>query len=99
VVDLDPDGLPQHPLERRKVLVRRPDLQLRVAGRMQVEEHVLAAVTHVEPRNDLRVASVQPFGEPQNRGEQAHRAPQLGGQVHVLRVRFLRRASTMVPCD
>src|SRR5207247_9825242 len=43
VVDLDPDGLSQHPLERRQVLVRRPDLQLRVAGRMQVEEHVLTA--------------------------------------------------------
>ena len=97
MVDLDPDGLSQHPLERRQVLVRRPDLQLRVAGRMQVEEHVLTAVAHVEPRNDLRVASVQPFGEPQNRREQAHRTAQPGRQARVLRVRFLRRASTMVP--
>src|SRR5206468_7867119 len=48
VVDLDPDGLSQHPLERRQVLVRRPYLQLRVAGRVQVEEHVLAAVADVE---------------------------------------------------
>src|SRR5437870_13310314 len=54
VVDLDPDGLSQHPLERRQVLVRRPDLQLRVAGRVQVEEHVLAAVADVKRGNDLR---------------------------------------------
>ena len=43
------------------------------------------------------MAAVQPFGEPQDRREQAHRAAQVGGQARVLRVRFLRRASTMVP--
>src|SRR5919108_101383 len=43
MVDLDPDRLPQHPFEGRQVLVRRPDLQLGVARRMQIEQHVLAA--------------------------------------------------------
>src|SRR3954471_14244942 len=56
-------------LERGGVPVRGPQLELRVARGAQ-PDHVGVPLRHeVERRDDLRVAAIEPFGQPQHRGE------------------------------
>ena len=49
-----------------------PELQLGVARGTELDEVFLAAVVHLDARDRLRVAAIERFGEPQNRGERAN---------------------------
>src|SRR3954471_21978273 len=73
--DFDPERLSCESFEWGGVPRGGPELQLRVAGRAQLQQIVVAAVVELEPVDRLRVAAVEAFGQPQNRGQRPHRAP------------------------
>ena len=77
----------------------RPEFQLRVARRPQLQQIVVAAVVQFEAGNRLRMAAIEAFGEPQNGGQgadaAAHRTPQVGEAV----VFALRRGLPVIAGD
>ena len=53
--------------ERSHVAACRPDLQLRVAGRAELQqERFIALILHLQVRDDLRVAAVEALGDTEN---------------------------------
>ncbi len=54
---------------------------------------------HLEAGHRLRVAAVEAFGEPENRGEHADRVPALALEVSVVLVTPFRRRLAMVAGD
>src|SRR5262249_33527241 len=66
----------EHVLERVGVALRGPQLQLGVTRHAQPDQVRVAARDHVDSRDDLRVAAVEPLGQPQHRGERLHRLAQ-----------------------
>src|SRR5580700_1559137 len=79
--DLHPEGLADHPLERRGLAVGRPQLQLRVARGPELQQHVFAAVVKLDPGDGLRMAAIEILGQPQHRGERPHGAAQPAAQI------------------
>ena len=63
------------PLERGGVAAGGPQLELGVACRPQLQQGVVAAIVQLDAGDRLRVAAIEAFGEPQNRGERADHAP------------------------
>ena len=78
------------------VAVRGPELQLDVAGGAKPRQIVVAAREHVDARERLRVAAVEPLGQPDHGREGADGAAQRSGQIAVALVRLLRRRLAMV---
>jgi len=64
----------------------RPELQLGVARSAEFDEVFFAAVVHFHARHHLRVAAIQRFGEPQNRGKRANRPACLRAECAEVRV-------------
>src|SRR5262245_50353439 len=63
--------------ERSHVTACRPDLQLRVAGRAQLQqERFIASILHLEVRDDLRMAAVEALGDTENGGKGPDGSPQ-----------------------
>jgi hypothetical protein len=60
---------------------RRPQFELCVARRAQLQQIVVAAVVQLESRHGLRVAAVEAFGEPQDGGERSDGNPRAAPQV------------------
>jgi hypothetical protein len=79
------------------VALRRPQLQLRVAGGAQTNGQRAPLFANVDRGDRLRVAAVEPLGQTYERGEHLHRPPQRAGQPGVVVVRLLGRAASMVP--
>ena len=79
--------------------VRRPQLQLRVSGRSQLQQAIVPAIVELDGADRLRVASIEALSEAQNRGERADRAPPLLVEVAVALVAFLRRRLPVIPRD
>ena len=76
--------------------MRRPELELCVAGRGQLYSQRVAAIVDLDAANDLRVTPIEPFGEPDEGAEQPH-GPALGrGQIRVPVVRLLRLRLAMI---
>ena len=75
--DFHSEGFADHALERRRLAVHRPELQLRVAGGPELEQRVFAAVVELDPGNGLRMAAIEVLGQAQYRGERAHDATPL----------------------
>jgi len=77
----------------------RPQFELRVAARADLQQRVFAAVVQLDARQALRVAAIEAFGQPQDRGERPDGLPALPRQTSVLLVTVLRRRAPMVPRD
>src|ERR1051326_3836677 len=58
--------------ERGSVSIGGPDLQLRIPLRVQPDAKAFVVLPDVEPGNYLRVAAVEPLGQPHDRAEQPH---------------------------
>src|SRR5260221_7519983 len=93
--DFNPQGLSDQSFKGRGLTRGRPELELRVAARPHLQQSVLAAIVQLDPREALRVAAVQIFGQPQNRGERPNRPAPLAGQVSVFVVVVLGRPTPM----
>ena len=52
---------------------RRPQFQFSVAGGANLQQVVVATIVQLDAADGLGVAAVETFGEPQHRGETAHR--------------------------
>ena len=76
--------------------VRRPELELGIAGRAQPYSQRVASFVDVDAANDLRVAPIEPLGEPDERAEQPHRPALRRGQIGVPVVRLLRLRLAMI---
>ena len=94
--DLETYRLAEHPFEWRHVPVRRPQLELRIAGRAQAGEIVVAARIEIDAGERLGVAAVEALGEAYRGGERFDGAADGTGQIAVAFVRFLGRALAMV---
>jgi len=77
----------------------RPQLQLGVSARANLEERVLPAVVQLDARETLGVAAIEAFRQPEDRGERPHRLAALSRKVHVLFVAVFGRRAAVVPCD
>jgi len=71
--ELEADRATEHLRERLDMPVRRPELQFGVTGRLESQQVVLSAVVHLYARDGLRVAPVEPFGQPEERAQEADR--------------------------
>ena len=96
LADLHPEALADHPLERRGLAVRRPQLQLRVAGGPELEQRVVAPVVKLDPGDGLRMAAIEVLGQAQYRGECAHDATLLPPQCAEGLVPAARHTTAMV---
>src|SRR5947208_7228619 len=67
--DLDAQGFAGHPLERRGVPRRGPELEFDVARRTQLEQIVVASAVQLQPHDGLGVAAVQAFGAAKGGGK------------------------------
>ena len=76
--------------------MRRPQLQLRIAGRTQPDQKPVAARDDVEGGHHLGVTAIQPLGQPQHRRQRADGTPQATLQRAVSVVRLLRRCLPMI---
>jgi len=99
VADLDAKRLARQPFERGRVARGRPQLELGIARRPQLQEIVVAAVVQLEPRDRLRVTAVEALRQPQDRGKRADGAPAPPLQIGEAIVLPLRRGLTMIPRD
>ena len=91
--------LAEQPLERRRVAVGRPQLELRVAARPDLQQGVLAAIVQLEPGDGLRVAAVEALGQTQDRRQRPDGPPALAAEVAVVVVAALGRGLPMVARD
>ena len=79
--------------------VRRPQLQLGVAGGAQPRQVVVASRIEVDSRQRLGVAAIEPFREPHHRRQRLDGLARRPLQVAVALVRFLRRRLAVVAGD
>jgi len=86
-------------LERCDVTMSGPQFELRVSVRSQSGEIIVAAREQVDAGECLRVAAVEPFGQPHNRREYPNGSAQAAIEVPVSLVGFLRRRLSMVSRD
>jgi hypothetical protein len=77
---LDAKRLAGEALERRRVTGGGPELQLGVSRRPQLQQIVVAAVVKLETGDGLRVAAIQAFRQPQQRGERTDDAARAARQ-------------------
>src|SRR5437588_4230498 len=66
--------------KRIGVAASRPDLELGVSARSQLQKNVVAAIVEVDAGDRLRVASIEALGEPEDRGKRADRASTPDGE-------------------
>jgi len=97
--DFDSKWLAREAFERRRVPRGGPQLQLRVAGRPQLQQVVVAAIVKFEIGDGLRVAAIEAFGQPQNRGERADHASVAPAEVTELSVLALGRRLAVIARD
>src|SRR5918996_3013289 len=95
--DFEADWLAEDGFERRDVAVRGPQLQLDVTGRTKARQVVVAARIQIDPRDRLRVAAIESFGQADDRGERLDGAAPRSAQIAVSFVRLLRSRLTMIP--
>ena len=86
--------------ERSHVAACRPDLQLRVAGRAELQqERFIALILHLQVRDDLRVAAVEALGDTENRGKRVLTVRRSDGDRLAYSSCPLWRAAAMVARD
>ena len=52
-----------------------PQFQFRVARRVQPHQEIVVIPADVDPRDHLRMAAIEAFGEPDKRAQQPHDPP------------------------
>jgi hypothetical protein len=83
--------LAQHVLEGFDLTVSGPQLELGIGRRPKIDEIFVAAIVQFDSGDNLRVAPIQVFGEPENRRQHAYDGAHFRPERGVLFVRFLRR--------
>ena len=76
-----------------------PELELGVAGCAELYEVFVAPVVQFDARDRLRVAAVERFGQPEDRGERTHRLPFFRAERAEVAVRLLRRGFAVIAGD
>ena len=97
--DFEADRQIELPLERRHVTMCGPQLQLRITVRAKPGEVVVTARKEVDPGERLRVAPIEPLGQPDNRRQHSHGPAQRAVQIPVPLVRLFRRRLTVISRD
>src|SRR5206468_2027245 len=97
--DFDAQGFTGHSLERRGMAGRRPDLELHVARRAQLQQVVVATIVKFESGHGLRVAAIQALRETKDCGERTNRPAHAALQVAETVVAAFRRRLTVIPGD
>jgi hypothetical protein len=76
-----------------------PQLQLRIAGRAQLQQVVVAAVVQLKAADRLRVAAIEALGEAQDGRQRPHRAARTPPQIGEAVVFPFRRALPVIAGD
>jgi hypothetical protein len=84
--DFETNRFAEHPFERHDVAMRRPYLQLRVAGRAEPGEIVVGARIEIDSGQCLRVAAIEPFGQSNHRRQRLDGPPLRSLQIAVAAV-------------
>jgi hypothetical protein len=95
----EPQRFAGQPLERLRLSRRRPELQLRIARRAQLQEVVVAAIAERHTGDRLRVAPIEALCEPQHRGQRAHPAALAALEIAEAVVRAFRSRLAVVARD
>ena len=77
----------------------RPELQLGVTRRAQLQQSVVAAIVKLEAGYGLRVTAIETFGETQHGCQMADAPPPFFPEVAVTDVIAFGRRLPMVACD
>jgi hypothetical protein len=64
-----------HSLEGGSLAGSRPQLELYIAARPELQEGIISAIVKIDRRNELRMAAVQTFSQTQNRGKHPDCSP------------------------
>src|SRR5437867_2314588 len=88
---------PQHPLERLGVPARRPQLELRIARRPNLQQPIVATIVKVERGDGLRVTAIEALGQTENRRQRPDRAPALARQLVEARMPPFGSRTSMIP--
>jgi len=83
LAQLESYRFPEHFFERLDVTVGRPQLELRIVCRAKPRQIMIRARVEIESRHRLRVASIQPFRQPDHCREPFHRFSELGVEAAV----------------
>jgi hypothetical protein len=70
--------------ERLRVPLRGPELELRIADGAKPDDQSVFLLPDMDRANRLRVAAVEPLGQPDDAGQQFHRAPERRRQCRVV---------------
>src|SRR5258705_1562390 len=97
--NFDAQGVSSHPLERRRMPGRRPELELDVAGRAQLRQVVVAAIVQLQPGDRLGVTAIQAFRETKDGRKPTDRAPRAARQLAEAVVAPLRRRLAVIARD
>ena len=95
----DAERFAGHLFEWCRVPRSRPELELRVAARAHLQQVVVSPIVQVERADDLRVAAIQAFRQPENGGESPHRAPTPPFEIAKAIVAALRRGLAVIARD
>ena len=77
----------------------RPQLELGVAARADLQQGVFAAIVQLDAGQALRVAAVEAFGQPQDGREASNRAAAISWEIRKVFVTVLWRRAAVVPGD
>src|SRR5262252_9922991 len=79
--DFEAQRLARQPLEWRRMTGRRPQLQLGVARRAQLQQVVVAPIVQLQAGDRLCVAAIEALREPENRGQRADATTESAPQI------------------
>jgi hypothetical protein len=94
-----PDWFAQRLLERLKLTLGGPQLQLRVSGCAELHEIFFTPIVQLDPAYDLGVAAIERLGEAEDRRERPDSPPLLWAQRAEIGVPFSRRCLAMISRD
>jgi hypothetical protein len=77
----------------------RPQLELGIARRPQLKQHVLSTIVKLESRHDLRVTAIEALGQPQDGRKRLDGLPLAPPQSAVLPVPPVGCGPAMISCD
>jgi hypothetical protein len=95
--DLDSERLADQLLEWRRVSRCRPHLQLRVAGRPDLQQPVVSSIVELDAADGLGVTAIEALGQPEDRRERANRAAAPLAEIVHRAMALLRRGLPVVP--
>jgi hypothetical protein len=86
-------------LERGPVTRRRPQFELRITTRPNLQQGILAAIMELDVRNQLRMAAVEAFRETHHRCKRPDRSPAFLIQPRIFVVPLAGFGAPMIPRD